>query len=451
MVERYRLPHASSWHCRGVSSVELIVALPVLLLMLLAIIQFVLVFHAKHSLDYALNEAARQGAVAHADPAAIKQGLAHGLAPWLYGANDWDGHLMAEVKALVEVETGMRLGWLRLAQRSPTLESFEDWAEPALDSFGERIQGVEEIPNDNLSNRRLKTQPRSGTAGHRRGEPVGQRSGQTLGDANLLRLEMDYGVRLSVPMIGRLVLGALSSWHGCGGQAYYQAGTPDVCRYYKSRSLTGQADGRIPVKVVATVRMMSPARRSGWLQAAINPPPQAGAAVGGAFKPLASPQPQGGPGEQGQPAGAGSPSVGNDARDEALPDGEAPDMEALAAALAEEEDEDDDGTEDVEGSAGAEDAEGAEGIEGAEDHEAGDRAEGADRDKDGEPVETARQDEPQDRQASATEAANPTTTSDSPWGDFVKPKPSWNTSEGNTLTLDLEPEHPAVCTVPNQA
>ncbi|MDO5102216.1 MAG: TadE/TadG family type IV pilus assembly protein [Lautropia sp.] len=418
--------------CRGVSSVELIVALPVLLLLLLAIIQFVLVFHAKHSLDYALNEAARQGAVAHADPAAIKQGLANGLAPWLHGAKDWKSKLTAEAQAMIEVESGMRLGWLRLAQRSPTLESFEDWAEPALDAFGERIQGMDEIPNDNLNNRRLKTQPRSGSAGLRRGEPVGQRSGQTLGDANLLRLEMDYGVRLSVPLIGRLVLGALSSWNGCGDQALYQVGTPDVCRYYKARTLLGKADGRIPVKVVATMRMMSPARRSDWLQAAMNPPPQAGAA-GGALKPLGSPQPLGTSGGQDQAAGADALPVDNPARDEGLPEIEPPDMTDWPP-LPEDDEEDEEDEGDAEGAGGAQGAEGTDNTDG------GKGAEGADVANRG--AETHRN--------PGTEPTSPTTVADSPWSDVVRPKPPQNTGEGNALTLNLQPEHPAVCTAPDQ-
>lgn len=265
----------------GVSTVELLVALPVLLLLLLAVIQFVLVFHARHSLDYALGEAARRGAVSHAEPEAIRWGLATGLAPWLYGASNWADRVEADAKALADVELGLRMGWISVTQRSPTLESFHDWAEPARDRFGEQIRGMDEIPNDNLDNRRLRMQPRSGMAGSRRGEPVGQRSGQTLADANLLRLEMDYGVRLSVPVVAPIVLRVLSGWHGCGPMAMgYIPGTPTACRFYKARDLAGRPAGRIPVKVVAMARMMSPARRSPWLQAAATSPPAASAGQG---------------------------------------------------------------------------------------------------------------------------------------------------------------------------
>ena len=45
---------------RGVSMVELVVAVPALLLVGMAIVQMVLVFHARQSVGYALQEAATQ-------------------------------------------------------------------------------------------------------------------------------------------------------------------------------------------------------------------------------------------------------------------------------------------------------------------------------------------------------------------------------------------------------
>ena len=71
---------------RGVSMVELVVAVPALLLIGMAVVQMVLVFHARQSVGYALQEAARAGAVEHAGEEAILKGLASGLVPWLYGA-----------------------------------------------------------------------------------------------------------------------------------------------------------------------------------------------------------------------------------------------------------------------------------------------------------------------------------------------------------------------------
>ena len=271
--------------------VELLLALPAVMVLGLGIAQFTLVYQAKHALDYALTQAARQGAVGHASPESIRQGLANGLVPYLYGANDWAGLLAAEARALDHVAQGAALGWIELRQRSPSQESFEDWAEPAVDTMGEPVPGMVEIPNDNLDNRRLRTQPQSGVAGIHQSEPIGRLSNQTLADANLLRLELVYGVRLAVPVVGSLIIRTLSLWNGCSGATpAAQAGDSAaargerfgllllgssgtlaasqswMCPYYGALDSDGRAVGRIPIRLSATVRMMSTARRSDMTQ-----------------------------------------------------------------------------------------------------------------------------------------------------------------------------------------
>ena len=91
--------------------------------------------------------------------------------------------MLKEQQARLHVTGGRAAQWIEVKQLSPTLESFSDWAGPALDPFGERIAGQDEIPNDNLDNRREKTMPTSGTSGYRGNEPIGRSSGQTLADA----------------------------------------------------------------------------------------------------------------------------------------------------------------------------------------------------------------------------------------------------------------------------
>ena len=201
-----RSPHAG---LTGATMVELLLALPVILLLGLGIAQFTLVYQAKHALDYALMQAARQGAVEHASLDSIERGFAAGLVPYLYGAEDWESLLQAEARARDHVRDGVAAGWIVLRQRSPSRESFDDWAEPALDARGDRLAGLVEIPNDNLDSRRLRMQPASGVAGMSRSEPVGVASGQTLADANILRLELLYGVRMVVPVVGAVVIRTL--------------------------------------------------------------------------------------------------------------------------------------------------------------------------------------------------------------------------------------------------
>ena len=274
-----RLP-AARRTMAGMSMVELVVAVPVLLAVGMGLVQFIMVYHARQSAEYALQEAARAGAVDHARPEAMLKGLARGLVPWKYGATSMTDKLALELAEYARLQATMASGntvaqtavgvavtdtLFDLKQLSPSTESFEDWAQPRLNEARGVIDRQEvEIPNDNLDNRREKTQPASGVAGYRGREPIGTRSGQTLADANMLRLEMTYGVKLKVPGISALVLKSLKHWHGCDsvvGLAGNVARQDDRCRYYLA--------GFIPVQTVATVRMMSPAWRSPLVQAAV--------------------------------------------------------------------------------------------------------------------------------------------------------------------------------------
>ena len=285
---RPRRPARLRRAARGTTAVELLLALPIVVLLGLGVVQFCLVYQARHALEHALVTAARHGALAHASGDAILDGLAAGLVPYLYGAEDFAGLVAAEARAREHVQVGLAAGWIAVRQRSPTRESFEDWAEPARDERGELLSGVIEIPNDNLDSRRLRMQPVSGAAGGHLGEPIGRLSGQSLADANLLRLELAYGVRLAVPVVGRVVLRTLGWWHGCRGEVTGPGqgagmtapgtdrlgllrlplpGAPSGtahwgCPFYEAEDPQGAGVGRLPLVAAATVRMMSTARRS---------------------------------------------------------------------------------------------------------------------------------------------------------------------------------------------
>ncbi len=259
---------------RGIAAIESLLAVPVLLMVGLGAVQFALVYQARHALGVALHEAARAGSVAHAAPEAIRDGLARGMLPWLQGASDVGELAAGEARARAHVAQAEALGWLRLERQSPTAASFDDWAEPARDRFGEPIEGVREIPNDDLVHRATRALPGSGAAGRRDGEPIGAVSGQTLADANLLRLRMAYGVPLSVPFAGRLLAWALRAWHGCTAGAGRTLGVlrldappwsgaarqPIDCAMLGTG---GREPARLPVSLSATVRMQSPAREAG--------------------------------------------------------------------------------------------------------------------------------------------------------------------------------------------
>jgi hypothetical protein len=250
--------------------VESLIALPLLFMVGLGAVQFALVMHARQALNFALIEAARAGSVGHAEAGAIRSGLSRGLVPWLYGANDLGEYAINLARAAVHIRQGEAIGWMHLAQLSPTNASFDDWAEPARDANGGLLADVREIPNDNLVARAEAS-----------GAPaVGAASGQTLADANLLRLRLDYGVPLVVPVVGRLISSAVRVWNGCEIGSPKRIGLirldappvnmgprPFPCAMYGSGIATASgvaADTpRLPMSLVATVRMQSPARQGG--------------------------------------------------------------------------------------------------------------------------------------------------------------------------------------------
>jgi hypothetical protein len=269
---------------RGASMVEFLIIAPILLLMGLGLVQFGMVFHAKSALNFALQEAARVGAVNNGDVAAIRDGLIAGLVPFMGGGRSQQDLLETRGRVAMELEMGGAGGWIRLRQLSPSPQSFSDWAEDSFDEGGNRVR---EIPNASLPVLRCTRQPNSGLAGTRAstacptggGEPIGTDSRQTLSDANLLKLEMTYGVKLTIPLINRVVGRALAMMAGCETPAPQRLGalnlgTPTVetpqpanCAYYNARNAQGEVEPRIPVNLAVTVRMQSPARfagNAGW-------------------------------------------------------------------------------------------------------------------------------------------------------------------------------------------
>ncbi|MEK9777253.1 MAG: hypothetical protein VW339_14115, partial [Quisquiliibacterium sp.] len=95
-------------------------------------------------------------------------------------------------RSRLELAHGIARGWIRWQQLSPGVQSFVDWAVPARDQLGDIIAGEREIPNDNLGVVARAGSPTTGISGYRYGAAVGAASGQTLADANLLKIELVY-------------------------------------------------------------------------------------------------------------------------------------------------------------------------------------------------------------------------------------------------------------------
>ncbi|MCO5108392.1 MAG: pilus assembly protein [Burkholderiaceae bacterium] len=266
--------HAARFAARGTAFVETLVAVPIVLLLGLGALQWSLLFHARTALEYALLEAARAGSVAQARPDAIEAGLARGLMPFWFGIDASSSWASSVAASNAQLRQGIAAGWVSWRQLAPTVESFGDWGEAARDAAGYPVASLVEIPNDSLQWASLR-QPAGGVAGMRGDEPIGARSMQTLNDANLLKLELRYGVPMSVPLVGRIAVWVMRVADGCEAPSGRRLGTVDLgvpapvgaprawaCAIYLAPDAAGNPVPRWPVRASATVRMQSPARRS---------------------------------------------------------------------------------------------------------------------------------------------------------------------------------------------
>lgn len=264
----------------GFSVVEVLLALPILIFCLFALIQIGLLWHARFALQHAVLVAARHASVSHGSDAAIRDALVQGLTPFAGRSSEVTGLVSASFRSGAEVSQGLALGWLRWEVLSPSRQSFEDWGKPADRYLSpEAGLGEIEIPSGHLPALAMRTLPSSGVKHYLGGLPVGLASEQTLLQANTLKLKLDYGVPLSMPLAGPLLAKTLSLWWGCGwpdaasqakvglvnfGQganASLVASTVQ-CRALAARDLQGRWKPRWPIQVFATLSMQSNARRS---------------------------------------------------------------------------------------------------------------------------------------------------------------------------------------------
>lgn len=223
---------------RGASIVETMLVLPTLLFLVLAIWQAALGYHAKTSLNYAAFEAARAGSVANAKLASIHAAFQKAMLPY-YGG----GRTLAELAdTAVKAAKDLDAAGLRIEIISPTPESFSDYNSPALQAALQTGEPV--LPNVGLDELSC---PRDVPAC--KSDPKTNASGQTLLDANLLKLRVTYGIPPSkqMPMLGKFYTWALGKLGAAGGDAFKQA-------------LINA--GRIPVVSHAVVRMQSDAIRN---------------------------------------------------------------------------------------------------------------------------------------------------------------------------------------------
>ena len=211
-------------HQRGASLVEFsIIALSVVLVGLFTL-QLGLLYHAKTTLNYAVFEAARAGAVNNAKMSAIREELGIRLAPLQGGDGTRNSALAAIARSTLYLNDPINT---RIAILNPTPAAFRDWA------VRDQGSGQRFIPVNHLRHQSYD---------------IGAHSGLSLRDATLLKLQVTHGVDLRVPVVGKLMTGAMR-WIDIGNAVYYLR-------------------DKWPIQSVATVRMQSDALEAEILSSA---------------------------------------------------------------------------------------------------------------------------------------------------------------------------------------
>lgn len=264
-MNRWGNQGAGRRQARGQAMVELLIAAPVVFFMILMIVQMVLLYRIKSTLDYAALMTARAGAVSGLKRGDMQSAFAKGMMP-----------LYAHKTGMAELETAY-------AKARADLLLFGDITvvnptRAAWDEFKERqYNGQYALPNDSLAYR---------------SHAVGS-SGVNVQDANLLKVKLTYDAPLVVPFVG---------WVLGGKSQYLKAGT------FESSPLT-TLTRRLRIESYAIVRMQSPVYDSSMLSSKA---PGSGGGPPGPSGP-ADPAGPGGagdggdPGHPGDPGGAGDP------------------------------------------------------------------------------------------------------------------------------------------------
>ena len=229
----------------GQATIEYLFVVPILLLILLASLQFVFIYEAKMALNYAAFVGTREGALKNGSMAAIQDGLASGFAPFfVHGTNQ---QALKDGRAQAKAELGnSSLALITIV--NPTSDAYSNFANAAG-----------EIPNDNLMYR-----------------PITPSGDMNVQDANLLKVRVTYCVRLVVPIINRMIYGFVVNPPATPAKidsATYNGSHIAAPELLKVAPATGSASGlcvvaakaadpnytyRIPVTSEAVVRMQSP-------------------------------------------------------------------------------------------------------------------------------------------------------------------------------------------------
>ena len=211
---------------------EFLIIIPVLILLIFGAVQAAFIYSTKTGLNYATFQAARIGAMNNAQYADMRRGLVRGMYPMFSQIQDEEQRLDHTAE---EVDN-----FVLITRVSPNNAAFNAWAVEHDDPLGDG-EANEAIPNDNLMYRPMQQNPVS------------------IQDANLLKIRVQYCMRLIVPIVDRL-LSSTSQFVDRKNTGRASASFQDVSR----RTSTNYADvcrsrAGFIVTSEATVRMQSAA------------------------------------------------------------------------------------------------------------------------------------------------------------------------------------------------
>ncbi len=220
-------PAPSSRQGRGQAMVEFLIIIPVLILLIFGAFQATLIYSAKSGLNYAAFQAARLGAVNNAQYESMRRGLLRGMYPMF---SQYPEATRME-KTAEEVDN-----FVLITRISPALNSFSAWQIPhdGLRSAGITAQA---IPNDNLMYRSAQQNPVS------------------IQDANLLKIRVQYCLKLIVPMVENLLSSASKFNQRQSGGSFSENSKQSWDQY---ATICGKRKGFV-LTAEATVRMQSAA------------------------------------------------------------------------------------------------------------------------------------------------------------------------------------------------
>ena len=160
--------------------IEFAVIGPIITLLGMAVLQYGMLFFAKSQINHAGFMAARAGSTGNANLDTARVAYTTAMVP-LYGGGQTADELAASLaKATADVGVNARFELI-----SPTRESFDDWNDPALQKA--LATGSKRVISN--SNQAFKDQT------------IGAASGQTIQDANLIKLRITQGYEPKVPMM----------------------------------------------------------------------------------------------------------------------------------------------------------------------------------------------------------------------------------------------------------